>query len=76
MGGISGRTFEFSECKNTTQRFVKIIYVGKKQRERIFYYSAAPEISPRSRLPAIIIDIPFRIRFPEGGLWRVICCPF
>ena len=46
----------------------KIIYVGKKQRERIFYYSAAPEISPRSRLPAIIIDIPFRIRFPGGGL--------
>ena len=41
---------------------------GKKQRERIFYYSAAPEISPRSRLPAIIVDIRIRIRFPGGGL--------
>ncbi len=68
MGGISGRTFEFSECKNTTQRFVKIIYVGKKQQERIFYYSAAPEISPRFRLPSIIVDIRIRIRFSGGGL--------
>jgi hypothetical protein len=51
-----------------TARFVKIVPSGKKQRERIFYYSAAPEISPRSRLPAIIVDIRIRIRFPGGGL--------